>query len=387
MKKKIKAVPFINYIILILFLLSLPPWSFAQEEKKYPPYPDVWEREFTDYLGKPSFIPATDGEVILSPGNKVDRNGEIMRDKSGTLLGVGKSFLFYENKVVSDFKKDIEPRVGGKEGWYKANSLDYFSKTHSKHLSRISKDMDLKDGSKIRWISGLVTDGYGMYQANVNYQRKEINGVFLYQGEALLKIDDTPHGRYYNRPIVLEKVDKDGRVLWQKVYLYFHPWWKHDVWIYDRTTEGACEDFYSFYYFKLGNLAIIDEPRIFLYFDGMKKIFRLPEVGNPRTEDKNIVVMDYKEYREFVEGIIRKIHNYKKGMGRNISISPCSTSTGDGKPGPCDSQLIGDYDYIGEQLSKKFGMNCQSDLVKKIIRDHKNLEECIDNYRRMEESN
>jgi hypothetical protein len=379
--KKNKIVPIIS-ITLMLLLVSL---TFGQGTKKYPPYPDVWEREFTDYLGNPSFIPTTDGEVILSPGNKVDRNGEIMRDKSGNPLGVGKSLLFFENKVVSDFKKDIEPRVGGIEGWQRVGSLDYVGKTHSKHLGNMSKDIDFKDGSKIRWIRGMVTDSYGVYQAPLNYQRKEINGVLLYQNEGGFKIDETPHGRYYNRPILLEKVDKDGKVMWQKVYLYFHPWWKHDVWIYDRATEGACDDSYSFCYFKLGSWAVIDEGRMFLYFDGTKKIFRLPELGNPRTNDKNIVVMDYKEYRGFVERIIRGIHNYKKRMGRNIS--PCSTSTGDGRKGPCDTQLIGDYDYIGEQLSKKFGMNWQSDLVKKIMREHKNLEECIGNYRWMEKSN
>lgn len=201
------------------------------------------------------------------------------------------------------------------------------------------------------------------------------------------KIDYTPHGRYYNRPIVLEKVDKDGKVLWQKVYLYFHPWWKRDLWIYDRTTSGACDEFYSFYYFKLGCLTVIDEPRMFLHFDGTKKIFRLPADGIPRTEDKNIVVMDYKEYREFVERIIMKIHNFRKGLKHNISINPCGILIENRKPPLCTSKMIGDYDYIGEQLIKKFGLDYRSDLVKKVMAEHKNLNKCVNNYRQMEKFN
>jgi hypothetical protein len=360
---------------------------FAQEVKKYPPYPDVWEREFMDYLGAPRFISAIDGEIIVSQSIKVDRNGEIMRDKRGNFFGSGKPILFFENKVLSDFKKDIEPRVGGSEGWHRANSLDYFGKTHSTHFFNMSKDIDFKEGSKIRCIRGMVTDDYGVYETPLNYQGKEINGVLLYQNEGGFKIDDTPHGRYYNSPVVLEKVDKDGKVLWQKVYFYFHPWWKRDVWIYNRRIEGDCDESYSFYYFKLGRLAVIDEHRMFLYFDGTKKIFRLPADGNPSTQDKNIVVMDYKEYREMVEGIVRKIHYFKKGVERNIGINPCGILIENRKPPLCTTKIIGDYDYIGKQLSKKLGMDYESDFVKKIMGEHRNLDKCINNYRQMKKSN
>lgn len=388
MKKRKRTVSFTSFtfILIILSLLVFISLSLGQEENKYPPYPDVWEREFTDYLGRSTFFPATDGEVIIDQFLKVDRNGNVMRDKQGNLLSSVKPFLFFENKVVTDFKKEIEWRVG-KGDWFWGKSSKFFGETHSKDLGLMSKEINLKDEDKVKWIRGIVTDGYGVYEKGLKYERREVNGVLLFQSEAFLKIDDTPHGRYYNRPILLEKVDKDGEILWQKVYLYFHPWWKHDVWIYDRYTDGDCDDSYSFYYFKLGHWAVIDKDKIFLYFDGTKKIFRLPEDGNPRTEDKNIVVMDYKEYREMVEGIIKRIHNFRWGVGRNISINPCCISIERRKPPLCTSKLIGDYDYIGEQLSKRFGMGYQSDLVKKIMGEHRNLDKCINNYRQMEKSN
>lgn len=45
MKKKNRTVPFIPFIC-ILFLLIFDSLSFGQQEKKYPPYPDVWGYEF-----------------------------------------------------------------------------------------------------------------------------------------------------------------------------------------------------------------------------------------------------------------------------------------------------------------------------------------------------
>jgi len=43
MKKKKRAIQLIS---IILFILVLESWAFAQIEKKYPPYPDVWGYEF-----------------------------------------------------------------------------------------------------------------------------------------------------------------------------------------------------------------------------------------------------------------------------------------------------------------------------------------------------
>jgi hypothetical protein len=42
MKKK----RYVLFSFIYLFLLTFSPWSFAEEKKKYPPYPDVWGYEF-----------------------------------------------------------------------------------------------------------------------------------------------------------------------------------------------------------------------------------------------------------------------------------------------------------------------------------------------------
>jgi len=114
MKKKIKAVPFINYIILILFLLSLPPWSFAQEEKKYPPYPDVWGYEFP-WPGKENRYAAIDvaklhdGDYMV---NYVKNWNEKINKYTSVLFFSGKRIDFTINYYNEFWCKNHDKRVG-----------------------------------------------------------------------------------------------------------------------------------------------------------------------------------------------------------------------------------------------------------------------------------
>jgi hypothetical protein len=73
---------------------------------------------------------------------------------------------------------------------------------------------------------------------------------------------------------------------------------------------------------------------MFAYFGGARRIFRLRPDGSPKTSDKNLIVMDYGEYKEMTEGLIKKLYAYEKATPRLV---------------------LNDYDYLGEQLSTKRG--------------------------------
>ena len=372
MKRERKIVPFI-----ILILLAFVSCSFAQE-KRYPPYPDVWERESVDYLGEPTFIPATDGEVIIKQHVKVDKNGSVLRDKRGNTLKLNRFFLFFEIKTVDNFKREVDWRIDKSATWDIGLNKDYFDLIHSCRSTNFSsKGIALSDGTKIRWIKGLVVDRWSAYGEKGRFEKKEVDDILIdYQYE--YPVNFSSHITYYNKPIILEKVDKDGRVLWQKVYLYFHPWWGNKT---PRFMETKYDDFYSFYYFKLGCVATIDEDRMFLYFDGTKKIFRLGGDGNPRTEDKNLIVMDYKEYRPFIKQLISKVDNINDEERRK------------GKKGiQCRIQMkergrfftISDYDYLGEKIGRKLGISIDNKEVDKIMGEFRGLDRCVNDYKRME---
>lgn len=359
-------------IFILLFLCSVSFSNAEEAVKKYPPYPDVWGRELADYIcdDGPSFTPTKSGEVIVGQFHKCDKNGEVIKDKKGKLVEIRDEFLFFEDKYIkySDIDREIENRGGRFDAMH-------LKDTHSAYVL-------FQDGSKIRWIVGMVTDKYyEQYDAPADYKRKEINGILIYQDE-FYKADTTPHTKYYNNGLtILEKINRDGKILWQKIYLYFHPWWGNVI--YKDMQDYT----HPFHYFKKGNVAVIDGNRMFLYFGGAKKIFRIDEHGSPKTKDKNLIVMDYMEYKRFVEEIIVKINKFKSKseVGKDkknirIDVDPCIIESR-GKGGVF---FIGDYDYLGERISKKFNINLEVPDVSKTINEHKELGKCINNYKKME---
>ena len=91
-KKKDGIVP----LFFILFLLVLGSWSFAQE-KKYPPYPNVWEREFVDYVARGlMFLPINREEVFIHQFSKVDKNGEPVRNPKGIVIDLWDGLFFFQ---------------------------------------------------------------------------------------------------------------------------------------------------------------------------------------------------------------------------------------------------------------------------------------------------
>ena len=336
-------------IVGCIFLLCFSQVSFAQE-KQYPPYPDVWERVFPDNIDQDGLkiAPNVNGDVVVDQLDRVDSNGDpVKKGKSGSR---NEALLFFEGKAVDRNAKQI---VKGE------TARKYTKQTHSYGTSDfVSRDISPKDGGKIRWMKALVTDAHGQYDAGSTYKRQVVDGVVLHQSESMVKtIDDSIHTVYYNRPTVLEKIDSDGRPVWQKVYLYFHPWWRT---VYQKD-EGEIDALLGFMYFKLGTLALLSEERMFVYFGGARKIFRLASDGNPKTQDKNLVVMEYNDYKQMAEGLIVKLDMYKKTSPRLV---------------------LTDYDYLGEQLAKKRGIDTNSPEVRGVAIQHKDLAQDIDLYYR-----
>jgi len=356
-----------NTLAACFVTLCLMHSSFA-EERQYPPYPDVWERVFIDNIDSEwiGFIPANNGDVIVRQSDRVDGNGNDIRDKKVNTVDLKDLILFFENRIVKNYRKDSRINKAGISHKLK-------KQTHSSGGSDfVSKDIPLKDGGKIRWIKGLVTDETGQYRRQGDYKQKTIDGVLQYQYESDWTIDDTSHTTYYNHPTVLEKTDKDGKVLWQKAYLYFHPWWMTRYW------KGEDTYVHNFMYFKRGTLALLDEDRMFLYFGGARKIFRLTQDGNAVTEDKNLMVMNYRDYKDLVEEMIKKIDKYENSRVRKNS----GPSFFIGNSSKYPLHKLGDYDYFGEQLCKKQALDIKSPNVIKVIKEHREFSKVIDVYYR-----
>lgn len=90
----------------LVFILSCS-FTFAQKKKKYPPYPDVWEREFVDYLGgDSSFLKKIIGEdILIYQLNRVDKNGEPIRDSKGRIIEFKDGILFFSGEVIKNYDK------------------------------------------------------------------------------------------------------------------------------------------------------------------------------------------------------------------------------------------------------------------------------------------
>ncbi len=347
----------LSVLCLLLLLLAYPSHAV---EKKYPPYPDVWEREFVGYIGDAGLtVPMQNGDVLVKQYGEADANGAAnFSAPSGYLSFFGNKR--YRVKTYEDVERE----------YYidKATYINYMRKY----------EVPTQDGGKIVWMSGaLVSDFENMYGGTRSpYPFKEYAGVYLdhngyYRRDSL----GITNSLYYNVSYVLVRTDAAGKSLWRKAYLYFHPWWdngctKHDCW-------------YSSYFFKKGEINLVDEDRIFLHFGGTKTIFRIdPKDGNPKTTDKNLIAMDWPEYKNPLRGIIKKARWAAKNP-LDISIDPCWIHEPDIHFNAKDKSTIeGNYDYVGEQLAKRFGMDTESPVVQDVLKKHVGVRECRDRYRR-----
>lgn len=177
---------------------------------------------------------------------------------------------------------------------------------------------------------------------------------------------------------MLERIDASGKILWQKVYLYFHPWWG------SQPEKSVEEDSYSFYYFKRGCLSLIDERRIFLYFSGTRTIYRLDNQGLPKTDDKKLIILDYSVYQKLVRDVLDKIDNAKipSNVFPNPHYGSCMIK---GRLPRGAIAYLGDYDYTGEVLAKRFGFDLESKEVKRVRQAMlgRELQLCAEAYYKM----
>jgi len=100
--KKNKTIPFVKGFILIFLLVVFPAWSLllGQEVKKYPLYPDIWIREFMDYLDDQFLFiyPIGENEVLVSQPSKVDQYGETVTDAKGNSISLMEKLLFFSGR-------------------------------------------------------------------------------------------------------------------------------------------------------------------------------------------------------------------------------------------------------------------------------------------------
>lgn len=173
----------------------------------------------------------------------------------------------------------------------------------------------------------------------------------------------------------LVKKNAKGKTIWEKVYLLFDPWWGFRKIGRDTSFDDAFVNLYgaAFYYFKPGNLAVIDENRIFLYFQGSRKIFRLDINGQPKTKDQDLLVVSLNDYKKLVR-------DNKQYIGE--------------KSGTCiPENIINEhshpdivyYDGMGESIAKKLGLPVYSIQIKEKVNKYADMTPCIQKYGRFNE--
>lgn len=352
------AIQFVKGLIILLIVFST--WSLlpAQEVKKYPLYPDVWVREFVDYLGDRLYIyPIGENEVLVSQAGKFDQYGEPVRDAKRNSNRLMEKLLFFQGAVIG--KKEAGELL---RRW----GQDWLPKQQYRSCDFMEGPYEygpLPDGGAIKLSKEVVKRGGGWLEG----WRTAPSGRNL-----------SSHTIYYNDVSVLERRDANGKTLWQRVYLYFHPWWG------SPPEPSVEEDTYSFYYFKRGCLSLIDERRVFLHFSGTRTIYRLDDQGLPKTNDKRLIILDYSEYQGLVRGVLDKIDNAKvpSNVFPNPHYGSCMIK---GRLPKGAIAYLGDYDYTGEVLAKRFGFDLGSKEVKK-VRDailKPELQRCAEAYYKM----
>ena len=339
---KNKTIPFVKGFILIFLLVVFPTWSLllGQEVKKYPLYPDIWIREFMDYLDDQFLFiyPIGENEVLVSQPSKVDQYGETVTDAKGNSISFMEKLLFFQGAVIGKREAGELLKKWGQD-WLPKQRYQ-----SCRSLDEEYKYGPLPDGGAIKLSNEVVKKGGGWLEG----WRTAPGGRHK-----------SFHTTYYNDVSVLERTDASGKILWQRVYMYFHPWWG------SQPDKSVNADAYSFYYFKRGCLSLIDERRIFLHFSGTRTIYRLDEQGLPKTDDKKLVILDYSEYQELVRNVLDKIDNAKVARDAfpNPHYGTCTIKSRLPKGGIV---YLGDYDYTGELLAKRFGFDLESKEVKRV---------------------
>ena len=94
--KKNKTIPFVKGFILIFLLVVFPTWPLllGQEVRKYPLYPDIWIREFVDYMADRLYIyPIGENEVLISQPLKEIRTESQSKTQEGIQLTLWRRFF------------------------------------------------------------------------------------------------------------------------------------------------------------------------------------------------------------------------------------------------------------------------------------------------------
>ncbi|BDU50074.1 hypothetical protein [Haliovirga abyssi] len=349
-------------LILWMVLLIMLSFNLYSQVEKIDPklYNTVWEREFLNYTSdKISYYLLDTGEVVVSQYYKVDKNNE-HRD----LIDLKKDMLFYSGKEIKKeyFENKLRKRIVIPKTT--EESYNVSSGEKEKEYSKIVYD---NLGNKYRWVNGLAVYYDKRYEDNKKYiidkiaiNRSRINGTYFSDLKRFSSVLD-------KCVIVLEKLNENNKILWQKVYFYNLPIWRS---YFDRAE---IEYDYYFYYLRRGYITLLNADNIFLNFPGTKMIYRVDKNGNPVTQDKNVIVLDYKNYVKFYESEYNRLNiKYLMEDEEGVDFNPI------------DYEVF-DYDYIGERLLKKYKFNLNDKKIIDSINEHPSVKHLMKIYKLMDE--
>ncbi|BDU50076.1 hypothetical protein [Haliovirga abyssi] len=338
-------------LVLWMVLLIMLSFNLYSQVEKIDPklYNTVWQREFLNYTSdKISYYLLDTGEVVVSQYYKVDKNNEY-RD----LIDLKKDMLFYSGKEIKKeyFENKLKKRIVVPKTT--EESYNVSSGEKEKEYSKIVYD---NLGNKYRWVNGLAVYYDKRYEDNKKYiiDKIAINDSVTteaYSSEIL-----------YQYVIVLEKLDKKNKILWQKVYFYNLPVWR------SQWSGEEQEYIYYFSYLRRGYITILNADNIFLNFPGIKMIYRLDKNGNLVTQDKDVVVLDYKKYVKFYESTYSRL-NMKYMIEDEVGVKFTQFNGAVG------------YDYIGERFLKKYKFDLNDKRIIDSINEHPSIKVLMKSYK------
>jgi hypothetical protein len=289
----------------VFLVLLLAKTSFADNNSL-----QVWELENSQ----------TNFNVIIAPtGNDylawqyfvVDENLNVLYDNNGQLLSNNVGGMLISKERINDMFKSLKYKsviaeIGSKVG------LDNNS---CKADVMAGKNIRVSDNNFIKWVKlEAFKDEYSM-----------LNNLYCHNSD-LPCWKDIP---------ILQKTNKDGVVIFNKLYLYRNSWIK--------KARSEQDDEYYFNHFAPTCISIVGNDTI-ISFNGTKKIFRVDEYGNYHTNDHNLKSISLEEFSRNMKYSLAYIN--KKKLERPIFLTNRYENN--------TFQNYYDYDYLGEYMLYKY---------------------------------
>jgi len=132
--------------------------------------PEVWYREFPNFIYNPIFCPIEDDDVFVVQAFASDNYGNPIKNGKHKLVLDRKGLYFYKGDIVVNYHEQ--------QKYAKISQSPYTQSDAKLHRSYASNLIYLDDESKLRWVVGTAADA-GSWLGSPVYGTKLPSGHFL----------------------------------------------------------------------------------------------------------------------------------------------------------------------------------------------------------------